>query len=102
MAEPPPFLVASSRSETLREFLAKRSPADAAAQATLPPTFQSARAQFPAALSGLAFVNLQKIDYQALKTRWIEQTKKASAPAPPRKRSSDAPHRPPGTAERHI
>jgi len=99
IAVTPTFLVASSRSETLREFLAKRSPADAAAQATLPPTFQSARAQFPAALSGLAFVNLQKIDYQALKTRWIEQAKKASAAAPARKGSADAPQPPPGEAE---
>ncbi len=99
IAVTPTFLVASSRSETLREFLAKRSPADAAAQATLPPTFQSARAQFPAALSALAFVNLQKIDYQALKTRWIEQAKKASAAAPARKGSADAPQPPPGEAE---
>ncbi len=99
IAVTPTFLVASSRSETLREFLAKRSPADAAAQATLPPTFQSARAQFPAALSGLAFVNLQKIDYQALKTRWIEQAKKASAAAPARKGSADAPQPSPGEAE---
>jgi len=99
IAVTPTFLVASSRSETLREFLAKRSPADAAAQATLPPIFQSARAQFPAALSGLAFVNLQKIDYQALKTRWIEQAKKAPAAAPARKGSADAPQPPPGEAE---
>ena len=99
IAVTPTFLVASSRSETLREFLAKRSRADAAAQATLPPALQSARAQFPAALSGLAFVNLQKIDYQALKTRWIEQAKKASAAAPARKGSADAPQPPPGEAE---
>jgi len=99
LAVTPTFLVASSRSETLREFLAKRSPADSAAQATLPPAFQSARAQFPAALSGLAFVNLQKIDYQALKTRWIEEAKKASAAAPARKGSADAPQPPPGEAE---
>src|SRR5260370_7557029 len=91
----PALPAAPSRRETPREFLAKRSPADAAAQATLPPTFQSARAQFPAALSGLAFVNLQKIDYQALKTRWIEQAKKASAAAPARNRSADPPQPPP-------
>ncbi len=98
LAVTPTFLVASSRSETLREFLAKRSPADAPAQATLPPTFQSARAQFPATVGGLAFVNLQKIDYQALKTRWIEQARKASA-ASARKGSADAPQPPPGEAE---
>jgi hypothetical protein len=98
LAVTPTFLVASSRSETLRDFLAKRSPADAAAQATLPPAFQSARAQFPATLNGLTFMNLQKVDYQALKTRWIEQAKKASAD-PARKGAADAPQPPPGEAE---
>jgi hypothetical protein len=99
LAVTPTFLIASSRADTLREFLAKRSPADAAAQVTLPAAFQSARAQFPAALSGLAFVNMQKIDYQALKTRWIEQAKKASAAAPTKKGAADAPQPPPGEAE---
>jgi len=98
LAVTPTFLVATSRNETLRDFLAKRSLSDAAAQATLPPTFQSARAQFPATLSGLAFVNLQKIDYQALKTRWIEQARKDSTAAA-RKGSAAAPQPPPGEAE---
>jgi hypothetical protein len=98
LAVTPTFLVASSRGETLREFLVKRLPADAAAQATLPPAFQSARAQFRAALSGLAFINLQKIDCQALKMRWIEQARKTSA-ASARKSSAVAPQPPPGEAE---
>jgi len=96
LAVTPAFLVASSRSETLREFLARRSPADAAAQAALPATFVSARAQFPASVTGLAFMNLQKIDYQALKMRWIEQAKKASSAAPTR---TGAAQPPPGEAE---
>jgi hypothetical protein len=91
--------VASSRSETLREFLARRPPADATAQAALPPTFVSARAQFPASVTGLAFMNLQKIDYQALKMRWIEQAKKASSAAPTRTGASAAAQPPPGEAE---
>jgi hypothetical protein len=98
LAVTPTFVVASSRSETLREFLARRSPADATAQVTLPPAFQSARAQFPPTLSGIAFMNLQKIDYQALKTRWIEQAKKASADSA--KKSADGQPQPPaGEAE---
>ena len=101
LAVTPTFLVASSRAETLREFLARRSPADVAAQVSLPPALQSARAQFPAPLSGLAFVNMQKIDYQALKTRWIEQAKKASASASAsaRKSAATATQPPPGEAE---
>ena len=93
LAVTPTFAVASSRTETLREFLARRSPADAAAQVTLPAAFQSARAQFPPTLSGIAFMNLQKIDYQALKMRWIEQSKKASADSA--KKSADGQPQPP-------
>jgi hypothetical protein len=81
LAVTPTFLAASGRSETLREFLAKHSPANAAAPASLPPAFQSARAQFPATVDGLAFVNFQNIDYPAVKTRWIEEAKKSSAAA---------------------
>jgi hypothetical protein len=77
LAITPTFVVASSRSDTLREFLARRSSANTAAQPILPPAFQTARAQFPADVAGLAFVNFQKIDYQALKTRWIEEAKKS-------------------------
>jgi len=90
LAVTPNFVLASSRSETIREFLAKHSPANAAAQPALPPAFQAARAQFPASVAGLAFVNFQKIDYQALKTRWIEEAKK-SPERPARKSPNDAP-----------
>jgi hypothetical protein len=87
LAVTPSFVIASSRAETLREFLAKLSPASNAAQTTLPPAFQSARAQFPATLNGLTFMNLQNVDYEALKTRWIEQAKAAATQA---KKSSNA------------
>jgi hypothetical protein len=90
IAVTPNFVLASSRSETIREFLARRSPANAASQPVLPPAFQAARAQFPASLAGLAFVNFQKIDYQALKTRWIEEAKKSPESATG-KSANDAP-----------
>ena len=77
----PNFVLASSRSETLREFLARNSPASPQTQATLPAAFQTARAQLPANLNGLTFMNFQKIDYQALKSRWIEQAKNPSGAA---------------------
>jgi hypothetical protein len=94
LAVTPSFVVASSRAETLREFLAKRPPATAAPQAMLPPAFQSARAQFPAMVNGLAFMNLQKVDYQALKARWIEQAQKAAA-TPAGKTATADPQPPP-------
>ena len=90
LAVTPNFLLASSRSETLREFLARRSPANSPTPPALPPAFQAARAQFPADVAGLAFVNFEKIDYLALKTRWIEEAKK-SPDRPARKSASSAP-----------
>jgi hypothetical protein len=81
LAVTPTFVLASSRSETLRELLAKRSPANSEAPATLPAAFQAARAQLPANVTGLGFMNFQKVDYQALKARWIEQAKNPSAGA---------------------
>lgn len=88
VAVTPTFVLASSRSDNIREFLAHRAPANAAAQPALPPQFQAARAQFPASLAGLAFVNFQKIDYQAMKTRWIEEARKS--PDRPAEKSASA------------
>ena len=88
LAVTPAFVLGSSRGETLREALAKRSSANNPAAAVLPAAFQSARTQFPATIDGFAFMDLQKVDYQALKTRWIEQAKK---PTPAAKQSSAIP-----------
>jgi hypothetical protein len=78
LAVTPSFIVASSRSETLHQFLARAPSAGAAIPANLPPAFQVQRAKFPAALNGFAFMNLQNVDYEAVKVRWIEESKKAA------------------------
>ena len=88
LAVTPDFILGASRSETLRDFLARRTSANAAA-AQIPAAFQVARAQFPNALDGMGFMNFQKVDWPALKTRWIEEANKASAKKPAS--SSDAP-----------
>ena len=90
LAVTPAFVFGSSKSETIREFLATHAAATAAPQTTLPAAFQSARAQFPASVDGLAFLNFQKVDYQAMKTLWIEQAKKSSS-GPTRKPVSATP-----------
>jgi hypothetical protein len=95
LAVTPTFVLASSRGETLRESLAKHSPANNPPAPAFPPTFQSARAQFPATIDGFAFMDLQKIDYQALKTRWIDQAKKSSPP-PRKSAASPTPQASPG------
>jgi hypothetical protein len=78
LAITPDFILGSSRSETLREFLARRG-SSAPAWSQMPAGFQTARAQFPKALDGMGFMNFQKVDWPALKARWVEQAGKASA-----------------------
>lgn len=78
LAVTPNFILAASRSETLREFLAKRPAPNAAVRSEVPPGFQAARAQFPEALNSISFINFQKIDWPGLKTRWVDQARKLS------------------------
>jgi hypothetical protein len=80
LAVTPTFVIASSRGETLHEALAKAR-SGGAAVSVLPAAFQAERAKFPAALNGFAFMNLQNVDYQAVKTRWIEESRKAAKTA---------------------
>ena len=82
LAVTPGFILGTSRNDTLREVLAKRSAAGSPARADLPPAFASARAQFPETLNSISFVNFQKIDWPGLKTRWIDQARKLSEKRP--------------------
>ena len=78
LAVKPNFVLGASRSETLREFLAKSPVLEAPAHLDLPPAFLAARAQFPETLNGVSFLNFQKIDWPGLKTRWIDDARKLS------------------------
>ncbi len=78
LAVTPSFILATSRSDTLREFLAKRPAANTPARIDMPPAFQAARAQFPETLNSISFLNFQKIDWPGLKIRWIDQANKIS------------------------
>jgi hypothetical protein len=73
------YLLVSSRLETVREFLAKQSQNPTALSSV--PAFQSARAQFPATVNGLGFFDFRKVDWPAVKTRWIADSEKALAKA---------------------
>jgi hypothetical protein len=78
LAVRPNFILATSRNETLREFLAKSPVIDAPAHLDLPPAFMAARSQFPGTLNSISFLNFQKIDWPGLKTRWIDEARKLS------------------------
>jgi hypothetical protein len=70
------MILGAHRIETLHEVLLNHAQASAAGLATVP-QFQAGRAQFPENLSGLSYFDFQKVDWQALKDRWIEEAKKS-------------------------
>jgi hypothetical protein len=72
------MVLGSSRIETLREVLANRGHASDAAGLAAVPQFHAGRAQFPENLNGLSYFDFQKVDWQAVKDRWIEEAKKSA------------------------
>ena len=80
LAVTPEAVIGTSRAENLREFLNRR--AGAASQAGLAsvPRFQSLRAQFPSNLNSITYVDLQKVDWQGLRDRWVAEAKKTETP----------------------
>ncbi len=78
LAVTPDMILGSSRIETLREVLANGAHASTAAGLASVAQFQARRAQFPENLSGLSYFDFQKVDWQALKDRWIAEAKKSS------------------------
>jgi hypothetical protein len=74
LAITPDFIVGATRNETVRDLLAARGSSGAAVAAQ----FQAARATYPEKINGLNYFDFQKIDWPALKARWIEEAKKVS------------------------
>jgi hypothetical protein len=72
------MVLGANRIDTLREVLANRSNGTAAAGLATVPQFQAGRAQFPENLNGRSYFDFQKVDWQAVKDRWVEQAKKSS------------------------
>jgi hypothetical protein len=79
LAVTPDLIIGTSRMETLREVLATRAKGAANGGMAAVPQFQAGRAQFPENLNGLSYLDFQKVDWQALKDRLIEEAKKNSA-----------------------
>jgi hypothetical protein len=72
------MVLGASRIETLREVLANRGHASSAAGLAAVPQFHGGRAQFPENLNGLSYFDFQKVDWQAVNDRWIEEAKKSA------------------------
>ncbi|HMI50485.1 MAG TPA: hypothetical protein VK525_03160 [Candidatus Saccharimonadales bacterium] len=78
VAVTPDMLLASSRSETLRQLLAERRTSVPGNEYSTLPKFQSARSQFPAELSSISFLDFQRLDWQAVKDKWLTDAKSAA------------------------
>jgi len=78
LAVTPDMILGGSRIETLREALSNRAHASSAAGLATVPQFQASRAQFPENLNGLSYLDFQRVDWPALRDRWVEEAKKSS------------------------
>jgi hypothetical protein len=79
LAVTPDMIIATSRSETLREVLATRAKSPAGGGIGAVPQFQANRAKYPENLNSLSYLDFQKIDWPGLKNRWVEEAKKSPA-----------------------
>jgi hypothetical protein len=92
LAVTPDAILGASRSQTLRDLLARRTLTPAEAGFSVSPQLQTARVQFPEKLNGVSFFDFQKLDWQALRDRWIAEAKTAEAKAPKTGTKSSNPH----------
>ncbi|HKV63983.1 MAG TPA: hypothetical protein VJO16_18895 [Candidatus Acidoferrum sp.] len=77
LAVTPDMIIAASRSETLKEVLATRANGTADGGIATVPQFKANRAKYPENLNSLSYLDFQKIDWQGMKDRWIEEAKKS-------------------------
>jgi hypothetical protein len=80
LAVSPDVIVYASRRETVRELFAARKNSTGA-KVGLPQAWQTAREQFPKSLNGMSFMDLQKVDWAAMKEHWIAPSGKTSKTA---------------------
>ena len=82
VAVTPDMIIGASRSETLREVLAIRAKGPAGGGIGAVPRFQANRSKYPENLNSLSYLDFQKIDWPAMKERWVEEAKKSPAAQP--------------------
>ena len=75
LAMTPDFLLGAAKSDTLRAALAQRA---ANTPSSIPQNFLAARKQFPEKLNGFSYYDMQKLDWPALKEKWIAEANKSS------------------------
>ena len=75
LAMTPTVLFGSSKSDTLRKYLAQTA---AGADPAPPKTLQVARAKYPEMLNGFTYFDFQKVDWPGLKAQWVAQINKTA------------------------
>ncbi len=78
LAVTPDLIVGAQRSDFLRAALAQRAQSAAGGLFTLP-KFQELRQQFPKEINGIAYLDFQRVNWQAVKDRWIADAGKTNA-----------------------
>ena len=78
LAMTPGFLLGAGKSETLRGYLER-----AAAKSTLalPQNISAFRGQYPDKLNGFSYFDFQKLDWTAVKAKWIAESSKSAQTA---------------------
>ena len=75
LAMTPDFLLGASKSDTLRAALAQQA---ANTSSSIPGNFLAARKRFPEKLNGFSYVDFQKLDWPALREKWIADASKSA------------------------
>jgi hypothetical protein len=79
LAVTPDFVITSNRSETIHELLLARSSSSVVGGTRIPASFQTARAAYPPSLDGVSYFDFQKVDWPAVRDRWVDEPRKAAA-----------------------
>ena len=81
VAVTPELIAGSGRMDVLRTALAQRGQGGKAPSLASQAAFQAARGRFPQALNGFAFADFQRVDWDAVKGRWLAEMTKSSTAA---------------------
>lgn len=79
LAVTPDMMLGANRLEAVREVLANRVKTSGGAGLASVPQFRAGRARFQENIDGITYFDFQKVDWQALKERWVAEAKKNAA-----------------------
>jgi hypothetical protein len=78
LAMTPSFLLGAGKSETLRGYLAQ---SQAKSSPALPQNISAYRGQYPEKLNGFSYFDFQKLDWPAVKAKWMAESNKSAKAA---------------------